>query len=101
MKVLIAAILIAFVVYVSGEHCSTNDDCHNHGITTCGGSHAVVCQHHAFFGNQCECTDGGAGGQACTVKDTCPDCNQLFQEKHCVDGTCHCTINIGGIIQSK
>ncbi|XP_053382443.1 N-acetylglucosamine-1-phosphodiester alpha-N-acetylglucosaminidase-like [Mercenaria mercenaria] len=84
MRVFLVAVLVALAVYVSGEHCGDNHDCHQHGITHCGGNTHVVCHDH-----MCECTDGGAGGQSCTTQ---ADCN-CGHHGHCVDGECHCAGN--------
>ncbi|XP_045180163.1 integrin beta-5-like [Mercenaria mercenaria] len=88
MKVLIVAVLVALIVCVSGDTCSTTADCTSHGHTHCGGGSHVACVHHLVLG-QCECTTGTTG-QTCNTKADCADCSN-GRNKHCVDGECHCS----------
>ncbi|XP_060595633.1 serine protease inhibitor Cvsi-2-like [Ruditapes philippinarum] len=84
MRVLVVAVLVALsVVYVSGEPCKTNQDCVNHGITTCSGGTHVVCHNQ-----HCECLRTDVIGKACTQQS---DCTCDRGHPHCIDNHCRCT----------
>ncbi|XP_060595632.1 serine protease inhibitor Cvsi-2-like [Ruditapes philippinarum] len=82
MRVLLLAVLVALTVHVSGEPCSTTQQCVSHGITTCGGGANVVCQNH-----QCVCLTSSSG-TSCTMVSQC-HCDH--GNPHCIDGRCRCT----------
>ncbi|XP_060595630.1 serine protease inhibitor Cvsi-2-like [Ruditapes philippinarum] len=82
MRVLLLAVLVALTVYVSGEPCTTTQQCINHGITTCGGGSHVVCHNH-----QCECLTNSQGNTCTDVSD----CHCDHGHPHCIDRHCRCT----------
>ncbi|XP_061163157.1 serine protease inhibitor Cvsi-2-like [Saccostrea echinata] len=84
------AIIACFVAVVYSEDCRQTSDCVN---TACAAGAFVGCSHSA---RQCTCYTHNTHGIACTDRDTCRASSALHcdrDEKHCVDGFCHCTHN--------
>uniref|UniRef100_A0A8W8NIP0 Uncharacterized protein n=1 Tax=Magallana gigas TaxID=29159 RepID=A0A8W8NIP0_MAGGI len=91
MKAMFSLAVVACVIaVVCCESCTQTSDCVN---TACAGGSFLACSHHA---HQCTCYTHNTHGIACTSRDTCRDADSLHcdrDEKHCVDGFCHCTNN--------
>nr|XP_022287821.1 serine protease inhibitor Cvsi-2-like [Crassostrea virginica] len=82
------ALVACILAVVYSESCSQTSDC---TTTTCASGSFIACDHHL-----CTCYSHNTHGIACTDRDACRDASALHcdrDERHCVDGFCHCTGN--------